>query len=140
MIEKSPKPNEIIGFLSGKWKTKDIVMTEGSEIQSREYIEIMKIKDSSTVTITAKGYDNGRDLTRDMTIEVGKDVVLKQGTFSAIGSKVGNSISLDGIQDNRTYRFRLYLLGDKFIFERDVIEKGNIVEVQMSYLTRILDL
>lgn len=140
MSEDDMQPNEIIRFLVGKWKTKDVVITADKEIQSRDYIEIMEAKNSTTVTVTALGYDKGKDLKRDMTIELNDVVALRQGDFSASGSKHGNSISLSGSQDDRTYQFRMYLLDDKFIFQRDVIEQGNVVEAQMSYLMRISDL
>lgn len=137
MCEDTLHPNEIIRFLNGTWKARDVLITADKDTQNKEYTEIMKIKDADTLTITAVGYDDGRDLTRDLTIELGKGVVMRQGTFTANGTKDANCISLEGFQDSRTYRFRLYLLGDKFIFQRDVIDSGNLVEAQMSYLTRV---
>ena len=130
-------PNEIIRFLSGKWKTNDITVSANKEVQPRDYIEAMKIKNQDSVTITAFGYDDGKNLTRDMTIEMGDQVTLQQGNFFARGQKHGNAVTLNGSQDSRQYIFRLYLMEDKFIFQRDVIEKGNVVEAQMSYLERI---
>ena len=139
MSEKITEPNEIIRFLSGKWRARDVVITADNDVHSREYTEIMEIKDPVTVTITAIGYEDGRDISRDMIIEMEDEVTLRQANFIAKGSKDGNCVSLSGSQESRTYRFRLYLLGDKFIFQRDVVEEGNLIEAQMSYLIRISD-
>lgn len=130
------EPNEIVRFMEGRWTTTDIIVVPGKTIQQKKYIEIMKIKSPDTLTITAEKFENGKDLTRDMTIELGDKVSLKQGDFVATGSREGNAIMLSGALDNRTYNFRIYLMKDKFVFQRDVLEHGRIVEAQMSHVIR----
>lgn len=97
----------------------------------------MKIKDAETITITALGIDNGKDVTRDMIIKVdGDEVIISQGDFSAKGVKKGNSASLRGTIQNRVYDFRVYFLEDKYVYQKDIWENNNIAEIQMSYLLR----
>ena len=130
------QPNEIIRFLEGTWTTRDITVVEGSGVTFESYVEEMKIKDPETVSITAFAYDKGKDMTRDMSIEINGEVVLKQGNFSARGSKKGNCINLSGKEGDRIYNFRIYLLDDKFIFQKDVLKNDIVVEAQMSCLVR----
>ena len=137
MTDPANEPNEIIRFLIGAWKTNDVMVSVNKEVQTKSYTEAMKIKNQDSVTITAYGYDNGKNLTRDMTIEMGDQVTLRQGNFFASGHMHANAVTLRGAQDGRQYEFRLYFMEDKFIFQRDVLEKGKIVEAQMSYLERL---
>jgi len=123
--------------LEGNWVTRDVIVTPNQEVKVEEYMEIMKVKDSETITITALGIDKGKDVTRDMVIRlVGDKVVLSQRDFSAEGVKKGNLVSLKGIYGDLVFNFRLYLLGDKYVFQKDVWRGSEIVEVQMSYLLR----
>jgi len=129
--------NEIVEFLEGTWVTRDVTVTPSHEVKVEEYKEVMKVKDSETISITALGLDKGRDVTRDMVIRlVGDRVVLSQRDFSAEGVKKGNFVSLRGAYGDLVFDFRLYLLDDKYVFEKDVWRGSEIVEVQMSYLLR----
>ena len=129
--------NEIVEFLEGTWVTRDVTVTPDHEVKVEEYEEVMKVKDSETISITALGLDKGRDVTRDMVIRlVGDRVVLSQRDFSAEGVKKGNFVSLRGAYGDLVFDFRLYLLDDKYVFEKDVWRGSEIVEVQMSYLLR----
>jgi hypothetical protein len=137
LAEDRRRANEIVEFLEGTWVTRDVTVTPNQGVKVEEYEEIMKIKDSETISITALGVDKGKDVTRDMIIKlVGDKVVLSQRDFSAEGVKKGNLVSLRGTQDLLVYDFRLYLLGDKYVFQKDVWRGSKIVEVQMSYLLR----
>jgi hypothetical protein len=137
-MDEPRQPNDVIRFLDGTWTTKDITVVAGSKVTFADYIEEIKIKDHETISITAFAYDNGKDKIRNMTIALDGEVVLRQGTFSARGSKKGNCITLSGKEGNKTYNFRMYLMDDKFIFQRDVLEDDMVVEAQMSYLIRKL--
>jgi len=131
------RANEIVEFLEGTWVTRDVTVTAGEEVKVEEYEEVMRVKDFETVRITAVGIDKGKDVTRDMVIRlVGDRVVLSQRDFSAEGVKNGNFVSLRGAYGDLVYDFRLYLLGDRYVFEKDVWRGSKIVEVQMSYLLR----
>jgi hypothetical protein len=131
------RANEIVEFLDGTWVTRDVTVTPNEEVKVEEYREIMKIKDFETVSITALGLDNGKDVTRNMVIRlVGDKVVLSQRDFSAEGVKRENFVSVRGTHDDFVYDFRLYLLDDKNVFQKDVWRGSKIVEVQMSYLLR----
>jgi hypothetical protein len=138
LAEGRGKANEIIEFLEGTWVTRDVTLTSNKEVKVEEYKEVMKIKDSETIRITALGIDKGQDVTRDMVIRLDCDkVVLSQRDFSAEGVKKGNLVSLRGAHDDLVFDFRLYLLGDKYVFQKDVWKGGKIVEVQMSHLLRL---
>ena len=131
------RANEIVEFLEGTWVTRDVTVTAGEEVKVEEYEEVMRVKDYETVTIMAVGIDKGQDVTRDTVIRlVGDRVVLSQRDFSAEGVKNGNFVSLRGAYGDLVYDFRLYLLGDRYVFEKDVWRGSKIVEVQMSYLLR----
>ena len=131
------EPNEIIRFLEGIWITRDFTINPDREVKITEYKEVMKVKDSETITITALGIDKGKDVTRDMTIRKdGHNVILSQRGFSAKGTKRGNLVSLRGTYKNQVFDFRLYLMKDKYIYQRDVWENNRVIEVQMSYLQR----
>ena len=137
MAEGRRKANEIVEFLEGTWVTRDVTLAANKEVKVEEYKEIMKIKDSETISITALGIDEGKDVTRDMVIRLaGDEVVLSQKDFSAQGVKKGNCVSIRGTQGDLMFDFRLYLLDDKYIFQKDVWRGSKIVEVQMSYLLR----
>jgi len=136
-VEDRRRANEIVEFLEGTWVTRDVTVIANEEVKVEEYEEIMKVKDSETITITARGIDKGKDVTRDMVIRlVGDKVVLSQRDFSAEGVKKGNFVSLRGASGDLLFDFRLYLLGDKYVFQKDVWRGSKIVEVQMSYLLR----
>jgi hypothetical protein len=131
------KPNELIRFLEGIWTTKDITITSDKVVKITEYREVMKMKDYETITITALGIDKGKDVTRDMTLKLeGDKVTMSQRDFSAKGIKTGNLVSLRGTYQNQIFDFRLYLMKDKYIYQKDVWQNNRIVEIQMSYLTR----
>lgn len=137
LVEDRRRANEIVEFLEGTWVTRDVTVTPNQEVKVEEYVEIMKIKDSETVSITALGIDKGKDVTRDMVIRlVGDKVVLSQRDFSAEGVKKGNFVSVRGAYGDLVFDFRLYLLDDKYVFQKDVWRGSKIVEVQMSYLLR----
>ena len=131
------KRNELISFLKGVWTTTDITITPNKEVKITEYREVMKRKNNETITITALGIDKGKDVTRDMTLKLhGDKVTMSQRDFSAKGTKNGNLVSLRGTYQNQIFNFRLYLMEDKYVFQKDVWEKNRIVEIQMSYLLR----
>jgi hypothetical protein len=131
------KPNDILKFLEGTWTTTDFTVASNEKVKKEEYSEIMRIKDAETITITALGIRDGKDVTKDTTFKVvGDRVVMSQGDFSASGLRKENSVSLRGTYQNRTFDFRLYFLGDKYIYQKDVWENNRIVEIQMSYLLR----
>jgi hypothetical protein len=137
LVEDRGRANEIVEFLEGTWVTRDVTVTPDQEVKVEEYTEVMKVKDFETITITALGLDKGKDVTRDMVIRlVGDLVVLSQRDFSAEGVKKGNFVSVRGAYGDLVFDFRLYLLDDKYVFEKDVWRGSKIVEVQMSYLLR----
>jgi hypothetical protein len=135
--ETRSKPNELVKFLEGTWITTDITITPSHEIKTAEYKEIMKIRDPETITITALGIDDGKDVTKDTIIRMnGDEVIMSQGNFSARGIKKGNSASFRGTYQDRVFDFRLYFLEDKYIYQKDVWQNNKVIEIQMSYLLR----
>ena len=137
MVEDRRRANEIVEFLEGTWVTRDVTVTPDQEVKVEEYMEVMKVKDFETVSITALGLEKSKDVTREMVIRLmGDKVILSQRDFSAEGVKKGNFVSLRGAYGGLVFDFRLYLLDGKYVFEKDVWRGSEIVEVQMSYLLR----
>ncbi len=64
MKKGSGEPNELIRFLEGVWFTRDVTITSRGEVKITEYKEVMKVKNHETITITALGIDEGKDVTR----------------------------------------------------------------------------
>lgn len=131
------KANEIVSFLSGEWHNFSYFIAENEPVQQQDYRETMAIKNDSTLMITAHEYKEGNDLTRDMTLLINKDIItMRQGDFSATGNREGNVFYLKGDSGGKEYRFRLYLLGDKYIFHSEVWAGGKMEMMNMSYLLR----
>ncbi len=131
-------PNEIILFLEGEWWNVDITISGDGDVTLNEYREIMVIKDHQTLTVTAFEIREGNDITKDIVIKLdGDSVLLAQDGFEARGVKQGNFVSLSGFHDGIEIRFRLYLMGDTYIYQKDVWENGRVVQSQMSYMQRV---
>ena len=136
-IAKTTEPNDLVKFLTGKWDNTSFEISSGIPIKKEEYPETMIVKDADTLTITAHGYRDGKDLTKDMRLEVrGKKVTMSQGSFKATGTREDSVYSLRGEFEGEEYRFRLYTLGDKYVFHRETWKDGKIRQVDMSYLVR----
>lgn len=134
-------PNEIVRFLEGEWWNVDISVAPDAEVALNEYREKMIIKDPQTLTVTAFKIKGGQDVTSDIIIRLDGDrVTLIQDGFSAHGTKTGNFIALEGTHQQFTMSFRLYLMGDTYIYQKDVWEDGRVVHSQMSYLRRLRDI
>lgn len=134
---KAAKPNELVKFLTGKWDNISFEISNGKPVKKEEYPETMIVKDSDTLTITAHGFRDGKDLTKDMHLEVhGKNVSMSQGNFKAEGTREDNVYSLKAHYDGVEYRLRLYTLGDKYVFHRESWKDGKIQQIDMSYLIR----
>jgi len=130
-------PNELVGFLAGEWDDVGVDVETGKPIRHDGYPETMVVKDADTLTITAHGFRDGKDLTKDMRLVVrGQDITLEQGGTSISGHKDGNTYVLVGRDPDGEYRLRLYTLGDKYVFIRELWKNGTAQEVDMSYLTR----
>ncbi len=130
--------NDIISFLEGEWWNVDITVAGDGGVTLNEYRELMTVKDRQTITVTAFDIREGTDVTKDITIEVrGDSVVLKQDGFEARGTKIGNRVVLEGKYEAMRMEFRLYLMNDTYIYQKDIWENGVIVQSQMSYLRRI---
>ena len=72
-----------------------------------------------------------------MRLEVnGNTIVMSQGSFRAEGQKEGNTYSLIGDHEDIEFLFRLYMMGDKYVFHRESWKDGNIYQMDMSYLLR----
>jgi hypothetical protein len=84
--EKST-PNDLVKFLSGKWDNISFEISDGKAVKKEEYSETMVVRDSDTVTITAHAFKDGKDLTKDMRLELrGNTVTMSQGKFRATES------------------------------------------------------
>jgi hypothetical protein len=129
--------NDLVSFLVGKWDNVSFEIADGKEIKREAYPETMVVKDFHTLTITAHGYRDGKDLTKDMRLELdGENVTMSQGSFKAIGTREGNVYNLKGNYQDLEFRFRLYTMGDKYVFHRETWKDGKVQQMDMSYLTR----
>jgi hypothetical protein len=129
--------NRLVSFLEGKWHNYSILVSDNNPVKKEDYKETMSIKNDSTITITAHSYKDSKDLTRDMTLVVKKDyVTMQQGNFIARGTRKGNVYSLKGYAGDKEYRFRLYTMGDKYVFHNEVWANGEVEMINMSYLER----
>jgi hypothetical protein len=129
--------NQLVSFLEGKWHNYSIFVSDSSSINKEDYKETIRIKNDSTLTVTAHNYKEGKDLTRDMILVVNNEsVVLQQGDFNATGIREGNVYYLKGEAEGKEYRFRLYTMGDKYIFHSEIWVNGKVEMMNMSYLLR----
>ena len=135
--QSNTKQNELVGFLEGNWKNVTISIKEGVPVKIEKYAETMMVKSANVITIIAHGYNNGRDLTRDMQLILnGDQIEMKQGDFLAKGHREGNGYYLRGEYKQAEYRFRLYTLGDKFVFQNEKWQNGKLLKIEISYLKR----
>lgn len=134
---KDIEPNDLVKFLVGKWNNMSFEISDKNPVKTEEYAETMVVKDADTLTITAHGFRDGKDLTKDMHLEVrGNKVTMSQGSFKATGTREDSVYSLKGIYEGQEFRFRLYTLGDKYVFHRETWKDGKIQQIDMSYLIR----
>lgn len=129
--------NDLVRFLEGRWENVSFEIAPGRPVKREAYDETMAIKDRDTITITAHGYRDGEDVTKDMLLRArGDQVELSQGSFSAKGTREDQVYSLRGEYGGKEFRFRLYTLGDRYVFHREIWSGGKIEQVDMSYLVR----
>lgn len=129
--------NELVSFLEGNWHTHGFSVADGIAVGKQDYLESMEVKDAETLIITAYDYLDGKDITREMKLILSEDaIIMRQGDFKAKGRKEGNVYYLSGNYNDREYRFRLYTLGDKYVFHREVWTDGQVEKMDMSYLIR----
>jgi hypothetical protein len=130
-------PNDLVKFLAGNWENISFEILDGKPVKRESYLESMIVKDKDTLTITAHAFKDGKDLTKDMQIVVkGRHAVLSQGIFSAKGKREGNAYYFTGKEKGKEYRLRLFTMGDKYVFQREIWSDGQIQEIDMSYLLR----
>lgn len=129
--------NDLVSFLAGNWDNVSFEVSDGKPINREAYAETMVIKDRDTLRITAHAFRDGKDLTKDMTLVVrGHRATMKQGDYVAEGHREGDLYCLRGKADGKEFRFRLYTMGDKYVFIRETWNKGKVEQVDLSYLTR----
>ncbi|WP_412471909.1 hypothetical protein [Halobacteriovorax sp. RT-1-4] len=129
--------NPLVGFLIGEWDNISFEISNGKEVKREVYPETMVGKSEHVITITAHGFRDGKDLTKDMCLEVkGEKVIMSQGPFRAEGIVKGNVYYLEGKHEDMIFKFRLYTMGDKYVFHRETWKNGNIQQMDMSYLVR----
>jgi len=131
------KGNELVSFLEGKWHNYSYMVADSTPVIKQNYKETMLIKNDSTIIITAHNYIDDKDITRDMILVTdGEKAYMQQGDFRATGIRQGNVYYLKGYAGGKEYRFRLYTMGDKYIFHNEVWSEGKIEMINMSYLVR----
>ncbi|MBU6450142.1 MAG: hypothetical protein KGS72_00070 [Cyanobacteria bacterium REEB67] len=134
---RDAEANPLIDFLVGDWQNTSFEIADGRPVKKETYAESMVAKDADTLTITARAYRNGKDLVKEMHIVIkGKHATLSQGPFTAKGKREGNAYYFVGKDAGKQYRLRLFTLGDKYVFSREIWNEGKAEEVDLSYLTR----
>ncbi len=131
------KANTIIRFLEGAWTAHNTMITD-DRVNHDTYDETITIKNDDTISITAHGVDEGKDLTRDMTIHLnGEQITLKQGDYEARGTFKENHASLHTKNyQGKDFDTRIRLLNNTYIYQMDVFEHGKCIMSQMSHLTK----
>jgi hypothetical protein len=131
------EPNDLVKFLAGEWENVSFEISDGKPVKRESYLETMVVKDKDTLTITAHEFKDGKDLTKDMHLIVrGRHATLSQGTFIAKGKRHGNVYCFEGKENGKKYRLRVYTMGDKYVFHREIWSNGEIQQMDMSYLCR----
>lgn len=129
--------NDLVSFLEGKWHNFSYFISDNNPVTKQDYKETMVVKNDTTLTITAHNFKDSKDLTHDMILITNKDrIVMQQGDFKATGTREGNVYYLKGNSEGKEYRFRLYTMGDKYVFHSEVWQDGKIEMINMSYLVR----
>ena len=139
--KSAEETNDLIEFLKGEWQNTSFEIADARPIKKLSYSETMVRKDNDTLTITAHKSRDGKGSIKDMHIQIkGHRAILELGPFKASGKRENNCYVFTGkdkSQDVRKdYRLRLYTLGDKYVFIREIWSGGAVEEVDMSYLTR----
>jgi len=130
-------PNELIKFLVGNWQNVSFEIADSKPVKKESYAESMVLKDNDTITITAHGYKNGKDLVKDMRLVLkGQRTELSQGPYVAKGKREKNVYYFVGKENGKEYKLRLYTLGDKYVFNREIWSDGRVEEVDISYLVK----
>jgi hypothetical protein len=89
--KESIKPNDIVDFLAGKWDNVSFEISDGKDIKREAYPETMVLKHRDTLTITAHGFRDGKDVSKDMQLILqNNDIMMAQGDFKASGKREGN--------------------------------------------------
>lgn len=134
---KNKKPNPIITFLEGKWTAHNTMITD-DRVNHDTYDETITIKDADTVSITAHGVDDGKDITREMTISLdGETLTLKQGDYEAVGVFKNNHAHLHTKNyQGKDFDTRIMLLNNTYIYQMDVYEHDTCIMSQMSHLIK----
>jgi hypothetical protein len=122
-------------FLEGEWEQVGIGILDGHPVETESYSERMAIKDSKTMSIEHNCFGEWDTVEMGLMVD-GNEVTMTQEVV-ARGQREGNTYNLKGIlDDGREVRFKLFALGDKFIQHREIWEKGSVVQIDFSYLTR----
>lgn len=129
--------NHVIRFLEGSWTAYNTMITD-DRINHDTYDETITIKDAETVSITAHGVDDGKDITRNMTIHLdGDQLTLKQGDYEARGTFIHNHAHLHTKNyQGKDFDTRIRQLKNTYIYQMDVYEHGICIMSQMSHLIR----
>jgi len=134
---RADTPNDLVKFLAGEWEDVSFEISDGKPVKRESYLETMIVKDKDTLTITAHEYRDGKDLTKDMHLEVrGQQALMSQGSDTLKGKREGNVYYFKTKDKDKEFRLRLYTMGDKYVFHREIWSNGEIQQMDMSYLLR----
>jgi hypothetical protein len=136
VMKVNPMENvRFVDFMIGKWKQVGLGILNSEPVETETYNEIFELKDENTLLVTHDCFGNWES--NEMKFfENETSVRMIQGDLVAEGLKEGNVYSLVGHEDGSEIKFKLYLMGDKFIQYREILKQGNVVQVDMSYLVR----
>ena len=124
-----------VDFMIGEWVQFGIGILNGEPIEPETYNEKFELKDENTLLVTHDCFGDWE--TNEMKFCEDEDrVKMIQGDLVAEGFREGNVYILSGKEDDSEIKYKLYLMGDKFIQHREVLRQGDVVQVDMSYLVR----
>lgn len=103
----------------------------GRPITKRAFPESFKSKDQDTLIVQAHG------VAKEMHIKVrGEKVEMSLGGSEFSGHVEGNTYYLKGKLEGSEFRFRLYTIQDKYMFQRETWVDGKIQQIDMAFLQR----
>ncbi|OIQ19571.1 MAG: hypothetical protein BM556_03540 [Bacteriovorax sp. MedPE-SWde] len=124
-----------VDFMIGEWVQFGIGILHGEPVEPETYNEKFELKDGNTLLVTHDCFGDWE--TNEMNFFEDEDrVKMIQGDLVAEGFREGNVYILAGKEDDSEIKFKLYMMGDKFIQHREVLRQGHVVQVDMSYLVR----
>lgn len=126
---------KLADFLVGEWTQCGVGIQVSGVVESESYNERFSVKDSKTILVEHDCFGDWQSAEMGFE-ELDDEVIMTQGDLIAKGRREGNTFILKAIEDERVIQFKLYILGDKYIQLREILEGNQVVQVDFSYLVQ----